>query len=167
VSRSDRDQHEQHDLGHHVPFPPRPFPPRCLVWFAHAPHLAQPLLTVNLPADICTAHGRGSARVPLRGACEKETSEAGTFAFYTDMKVIDVSGIVTRGYPPQERMNHAAFLRRLAPRYAILYGNRPALHLGPSLEYRRLAYFPKQGSRISRSCSAHQVATMTAEGTVM
>lgn len=72
-------------------------------------------------------------------------SEVGTFAYYTDMQVIDVSGIVTRGYPARERMDHLAFLRRFAPRYAILYGNRPELPLGPSLHYRRLAYFPKQG----------------------
>jgi hypothetical protein len=72
-------------------------------------------------------------------------SEVGTFGYYTDMKVIDVSGIITRGYAPPERMQHAAFLRRFAPRYAILYGNRPDLRLGPTLHYRRLAYFPKQG----------------------
>jgi hypothetical protein len=72
-------------------------------------------------------------------------SEVGTFAYYTDMKVIDVSGIITRGYAPPERMQHAAFLRRFSPRYAILYGNRPDLRLGPTLHYRRLAYFAKQG----------------------
>jgi arabinofuranosyltransferase len=72
-------------------------------------------------------------------------SEVGTFAYYTEMKVIDVSGIITRGYHPDERMNHAAFLLRFTPRYAILYGDHPDVQLSPSLRYRRLMYFPKQG----------------------
>jgi hypothetical protein len=72
-------------------------------------------------------------------------SEVGTFAYYSDMHVIDVSGIVTRGYLPGERMNHARFMRRFAPSYAILYGNQTSASLGPTLRYDRLAYFPKQG----------------------
>jgi hypothetical protein len=72
-------------------------------------------------------------------------SEVGTFAYYTDMKVVDVSGIITRGYRPSERMNHDAFLLRFAPRYAVLYGNRRDIALSRALRYRRLAYFPKQG----------------------
>jgi arabinofuranosyltransferase len=72
-------------------------------------------------------------------------SEVGTFAYYTDLKLIDVSGIVTRGYIPSERMNHVAFVRRYRPAFAVFYGNRQDMVFGPSLRYGRVAYFPAQG----------------------
>ena len=61
------------------------------------------------------------------------------------MLVIDVSGIVTRGYSPGERMNHARFMLRFAPSYAIVYGDQKTASLTPTLRYHCLAYFPKQG----------------------
>jgi len=72
-------------------------------------------------------------------------SEAGTFAYYADVHVIDVSGIVTRGYLPAERMNHRGLMLRFAPSYAVVYGNQKTASLSPTLRYERLAYFPKQG----------------------
>jgi hypothetical protein len=72
-------------------------------------------------------------------------SEVGTFGYFTDLHIIDVSGIITRGYAPSERMNHRAFLLRYRPSYAILYGRREDFMLGPGLRYRRIAYFSKQG----------------------
>jgi hypothetical protein len=72
-------------------------------------------------------------------------SEVGTFAYYSDMHVVDVSGVVTRGYRADERMNYSSFMLRFAPSYAIVYGNLASARLSPTLRYDRLAYFPKQG----------------------
>jgi hypothetical protein len=72
-------------------------------------------------------------------------SEVGTFAYYSDMHVVDVSGIVTRGYRADERMNYSSFMLRFAPSYAIVYGNLASARLSSTLRYDRLAYFPKQG----------------------
>ena len=72
-------------------------------------------------------------------------SEVGTFGYYTDLYIIDVSGIVTRGYAPNERMKHDKFLLRFKPHYALLYGNVRTMVLSPSLSYQRIAYFPDNG----------------------
>ena len=72
-------------------------------------------------------------------------SEVGTFAYYTDLHIIDVSGIVTRGYAPGERMKHEKFLQRFKPGYALLYGDVRDVLLSPSLTYERIAYFPDTG----------------------
>lgn len=72
-------------------------------------------------------------------------SEVGTFAYYTDFHIIDVSGIVTRGYAPGERMKHDKFLLRFEPTYAVLYGDVREVRLSPSLNYHRIAYFPETG----------------------
>ena len=72
-------------------------------------------------------------------------SEVGTFAYYSNTHVIDVSGIVTRGYNPSERMNHGKFMLRFAPSYAVVYGDQREMVLSPTLRYERVVYFPKQG----------------------
>lgn len=72
-------------------------------------------------------------------------SEVGTVAYYTNLHIIDVSGIVTRGYAPGERMKHDKFLLRFKPAYALLYGPVREVVLSPSLSYQRIAYFPDTG----------------------
>ena len=71
--------------------------------------------------------------------------EVGTIAYFTDVKVIDVAGIVTRGYAPDERKNYARFMLRFSPTYAMVYGNVPEMQPSASMYYRRIAYFSKQG----------------------
>jgi hypothetical protein len=72
-------------------------------------------------------------------------SEVGTFGYYANVKIIDVSGIVTRGYLPEERMQHARFMRRFGPSYALVYGDRQEMRVAPDLRYQRIYYFPKFG----------------------
>ncbi|MGH7789820.1 MAG: hypothetical protein ACRERC_23330, partial [Candidatus Binatia bacterium] len=71
--------------------------------------------------------------------------EVGTFAYYSDVTVIDVSGIVTRGYDPRGRGQLVSFLRRFAPAYAITTGDVAQLQIRDRLHYQRLAYFPARG----------------------
>jgi hypothetical protein len=85
------------------------------------------------------------AKVHIPRGATVAISEAGTFAYYSKVHVIDVSGIVTRGYLPSERMNHAQFMRRFAPSYAIVYGDQPRMVLSSTLQYDRVMYFPKRG----------------------
>ena len=71
-------------------------------------------------------------------------SEVGTVAYYTDTRIIDVSGIITRDYAPGDRGNHARFLQRFSPAYVLLFGDIPELPVDASLHYRRLAFFPRK-----------------------
>jgi hypothetical protein len=72
-------------------------------------------------------------------------SEAGTLAYFSDVKVIDVSGIVTRGYEPEERMDHVRFMARFSPKYALLYGDVAEVWIDQVPRYRRVAHFDKRG----------------------
>jgi hypothetical protein len=71
--------------------------------------------------------------------------EVGTVAYFSDVTVVDVSGIVTRGYAPHERGQLVSFLHRFASPYALSRGDVPEMRIGDGLRYRRLAYFPGQG----------------------
>jgi len=71
--------------------------------------------------------------------------EVGTLAYFSKRKIIDDSGIVTRGYLPSERMNPLAFLRRFQPEYAIVHRNAERLSVLPGIQYERIAFFPNQG----------------------
>ena len=70
-------------------------------------------------------------------------SDVGTFGYFTDLRIIDVSGIVTRGISRRERMDHLRVMARLKPDYAVLYGQWQDTVAGPGLRYRPTAYFPK------------------------
>jgi arabinofuranosyltransferase len=72
-------------------------------------------------------------------------NEVGTLAYYTDFKIIDVGGIVTRGYAANERMSYELFLARFAPGYALVKGDQVEMRIGPGLRYKRLAYFGERG----------------------
>jgi hypothetical protein len=74
-------------------------------------------------------------------------NEVGTFAYFTDLQIIDVGGIVTRGYAPDERMNYERFLLRFRPTFAIIPGDHSELAISPSLSYSRVAYFPAEKFR--------------------
>jgi hypothetical protein len=74
-------------------------------------------------------------------------NDVGTFAYFTDLKVIDLSGIVTRGYSRDERMNLERFLHRFKPAFVVISGEHPGGALSPALNYTRVAYFPTQGFR--------------------
>ena len=74
-------------------------------------------------------------------------NEVGTFAYFTDLQIIDVGGIVTRGYAPDERMNYERFLLRFRPTFAIIPGDHSELAISPSLSYPRVAYFPAEKFR--------------------
>jgi arabinofuranosyltransferase len=72
-------------------------------------------------------------------------NEVGTLAYYTNFKIIDVGGIVTRGYAANERMSYELFLARFVPGYALVRGDQVEMRIGPGLRYRRIAYFADQG----------------------
>lgn len=72
-------------------------------------------------------------------------SEVGTLAYFSEVRIVDVSGIVTRGYAVDDRGDVGRFLQRFAPRYAVVPGDHPTLQAGPSLHYRRVAFFPDRG----------------------
>lgn len=72
-------------------------------------------------------------------------SEVGTLAYFSDLRIIDVSGIVTRGHAAGERGDMSRFLQRFAPRYAVVPGDLTELRAGPSLHYRRVAFLPDRG----------------------
>jgi hypothetical protein len=72
-------------------------------------------------------------------------SEVGTLAYFSAVRIIDVSGIVTRGYAVDDRGDVGRFLTRFAPHYAVVSGDRATLQAGPSLHYRRVAFFPDRG----------------------
>jgi hypothetical protein len=72
-------------------------------------------------------------------------NEVGTLAYYTDLKIIDVGGIVTRGYSANERMSYELFLARFAPSYALVRGDRTEMRINPDLRYQRIAYFAERG----------------------
>jgi hypothetical protein len=87
-------------------------------------------------ADWIAANAPPGASVALR--------EVGTFAYYSDANVIDVSGIVTRDYAPQDRGDTTRFLQRFAPDYAVVFGDTTELHAGDH-HYRRVVLFPDRG----------------------
>lgn len=72
-------------------------------------------------------------------------NEVGTLAYYTELKIIDVGGIVTRGYAANERMSYELFLARFAPSYALVKGDQKEMRISPELCYRRVAYFGERG----------------------
>jgi len=72
-------------------------------------------------------------------------SERAPLAYYSKVHVIDVSGIVDSWVPSSERMNHAQFMRRFAPSYAIVYGTSREWYFSSTLQYDRVMYFPKRG----------------------
>ena len=74
-----------------------------------------------------------------------QVGEFGTLAYFSDCKILDVSGIVTKGIPADERSNDQALLNRFRPPYALIYFNRAVLSPSPTLHYDRIAYFPFQG----------------------
>jgi hypothetical protein len=74
-----------------------------------------------------------------------QVGEFGTLAYFSDCKILDVSGIVTKGIPAHERSNDQALLNRFRPPYALIYFNRATLSPSASLHYDRIAYFPFQG----------------------
>jgi arabinofuranosyltransferase len=72
-------------------------------------------------------------------------NEVGTLAYFTEFKLIDVGGIVTRGYSANERMSYELFLARFVPGYALVRGDQVEMRIRPGLRYRRIAYFREQG----------------------
>ncbi len=72
-------------------------------------------------------------------------NEVGTLAYFTEFKIIDVGGIVTRGYSADERMSYELFLARFVPTHALVRGDQKEMRIGPGLRYRRIAYFGERG----------------------
>ena len=71
--------------------------------------------------------------------------EVGTLGYYTNLHMIDVAGIVTRGHEPRERMDHGSFARRFEPDYMLVEGDVEGLRVTRKLLYRRVHFFRSQG----------------------
>ena len=73
--------------------------------------------------------------------------EVGTIGYYTDVRIVDTSGIVTPGLRDPAtgaRRDVAFFLRRDRPSHVLLAGDRGALDLG-TVRYAPVVEFPARG----------------------
>lgn len=74
--------------------------------------------------------------------------EVGVVGYLTEMQVIDMAGLTTRGYRPANVYDYRAYLAHYRPRYALLYGGVGSLQVG-DLRYRAVYFLPGEYATMS------------------
>ena len=76
-------------------------------------------------------------------------TEIGTIGYYTDVRMIDMGGLVTKIGKTVKKFDYTSCLENYRPDYVLIDGKVPEF-ASKGVRYRQLAYFPESFSEVSR-----------------
>jgi hypothetical protein len=82
--------------------------------------------------------------------------EPGVVGYHTRMRILDMPGLVTKGFRAQSIYDYNAYAAHYRPDFLLGYGDVSAIAVTPDLRYRRLMFFPKRGFLLDFSLLARQ-----------